>query len=135
MQVAGAGWQRGVDWLPYQRRNFVTPAFPAFISGHSTFSRAAAEVLARLTGSEYFPGGFASETVPEGKYLSFERGPSAPITLQWARYYDAADQAGQSRLWGGIHVQPDDFGGRRVGQRVGFTALDLAAQYFDGTAP
>jgi hypothetical protein len=57
-QVSGAGWQRGMDWLPYQRRNFVTPAFPGFISGHSTFSRAAAEVLARLTGSEYFPGGF-----------------------------------------------------------------------------
>jgi hypothetical protein len=133
-QVSGAGWQRGADWLPYQRRNFVTPAFPAFISGHSTFSRAAAEVLARLTGSEYFPGGFASETLPEGKYLSFERGPSAAIRLQWAKYYDAADQAGQSRLWGGIHIQPDDFGGRRAGQRVGFTALDLAAQYFDGTA-
>ena len=40
MQVGGVGWVRAVDWITYQRRTFVTPAFPAFISGHSTFSRA-----------------------------------------------------------------------------------------------
>jgi hypothetical protein len=36
---------RAKEWIPYQRRTFVTPAFPGYISGHSTFSRAAAEVL------------------------------------------------------------------------------------------
>jgi hypothetical protein len=34
------GWMRALEWIPYQRRTFVTPAFPGFISGHSTFSRA-----------------------------------------------------------------------------------------------
>jgi hypothetical protein len=56
-EVGGVGWIRAIDWIPYQRRTFVTPAFPGYISGHSTFSRAAAEVLAAITGSPYFPGG------------------------------------------------------------------------------
>jgi hypothetical protein len=38
----------------------------------------------------------------------FEDGPSVEVHLQWATYYDAADQAGQSRIWGGIHIWPDD---------------------------
>ncbi|RYG66389.1 hypothetical protein EON77_17500, partial [bacterium] len=42
-RVGGIAWVRAVDWAPYQRRNFVTPAFPGYVSGHSTFSRAAAE--------------------------------------------------------------------------------------------
>jgi hypothetical protein len=129
-QVAGAGWIRAVDWLPYQRRNFVTPAFPAFVSGHSTFSRAAAEVLTSLTGTSYFPGGFASDSLPKDTYLSFEKGPSTPVRLQWATYYDAADQAGQSRLWGGIHIAPDDFGGRRIGSEIGTTAVAAARTFY-----
>ncbi|MCU0685967.1 MAG: hypothetical protein MUF34_27605 [Polyangiaceae bacterium] len=128
--VGGIGWVRGLDWLPYQRRSFVTPAFPGFVSGHSTFSRAAAEVLAALTGSPYFPGGFAEFVAERNAYLTFERGPSQPVRLQWASYYDAADQAGQSRLWGGIHITPDDHAGRRVGQRVGLAAIEKARAFF-----
>ena len=56
------------------------------------------------------------------------------MRLQWATYYDAADQAGQSRLWGGIHVAPDDFMGRRLGNKVGLSALEHARRFFDGTA-
>jgi hypothetical protein len=55
--------------------------------------------------------------------LAFEAGPSQPVVLQWATYFDAADQAGQSRLWGGIHIEPDDFAGRRVGAQVGAAAM------------
>lgn len=131
---SGVGWVRGVDWMPYQRRNFVTPAFPGFISGHSTFSRAAAEVLTELTGSPYFPGGFAEYVCPKDKYLSFEIGPTTEVKLQWASYYDAADQAGQSRIWGGIHIEPDDFSGRRVGALVGAEAVTYVKGFFDGTA-
>jgi hypothetical protein len=134
-QVAGVGWVRAVDWITYQRRTFVTPAFPAFISGHSTFSRAGAEVLANLTGSPYFPGGLGEYVAPKGKFLTFEMGPTAEVRLQWASFYDASDQAGQSRLWGSIHIPPDDFVGRRLGSRVGIDAAALASKYFDGTAP
>jgi hypothetical protein len=54
--------------------------------------------------------------------------------LQWATYYDAADQAGISRLHGGIHVSPDDLEGRRVGAEAGIAAWETARRYFDGTA-
>jgi len=90
-------------WLPYQRSTFVTPASAGYFSGHSTFSRSAADVLAAITGSPYFPGGFAEFVVPANHFLQFEIGPSQEVRLQWASYFDAADQAGQSRLWGGIH--------------------------------
>jgi hypothetical protein len=132
-EFGGVGWVRAVEWMPYQRRNFVTPAFPGFISGHSTFSRSAAEVLTDLTGSAYFPGGFAEAVLKPG-YLSFEAGPSVEVHLQWGTYYDAADQAGQSRIWGGIHIQPDDFEGRRLGSVVGKDAVAKARKHFDGTA-
>ena len=54
------------------------------------------------------------------------------MRLQWASYFDASDEAGQSRLWGSIHIQPDDFAGRRVGHRVGLGAVALAERYFEG---
>jgi hypothetical protein len=133
-EVGGSGWVRAVDWMPYQLRTFVTPAFPGFVSGHSTFSRASAEVLTALTGSAYFPGGLGEFVAVRNSYLTFEKGPSTDVRLQWATYYDAADQAGQSRLWGGIHVAPDDFVGRRLGQRVGLAAIEKARPFFEGTA-
>jgi hypothetical protein len=132
--TSGVGWVRAKEWMPYQRRTFVTPAFPGFVSGHSTFSRAAAEVLTGFTGSPYFPGGLGEFVAPAGSYLVFEDGPATEVRLQWATYQDAADQAGQSRRWGGIHLAPDDFAGRRLGARVGVTALDAALPWFDGAA-
>lgn len=132
--VGGSGWIRGVLWMPYQLRTFVTPAFPGFVSGHSTFSRSAAEVLTRINGSPYFPGGLGEFVARPGMYSTFELGPSVEVRLQWATYYDAADQAGQSRIWGGIHISADDFGGRRMGSEIGVDAYDLASTYFDGSA-
>jgi hypothetical protein len=133
-QHAGTRWIRAVEWVPYQKKTFVTPAFPGYISGHSTFSRAAAEVLTRFTGSAFFPGGLGEYESHAHGGLAFEEGPSVDVTLQWATYHDASDQAGQSRLWGGIHVEADDFTGRRVGAQVGAAAFDKAARYFAGTA-
>jgi hypothetical protein len=132
-QVSGVGWIRAVDWVPYQRPTFVTPSFAGYISGHSTFSRAAAEVLSGITGSSSFPGGLSEWVVAEGS-LIHEEGPTVDVALQWATYYDAADQAGRSRLHGGIHIAPDDLAGRMVGSEVGLAAWALAQTYFDGTA-
>jgi FG-GAP-like repeat/ASPIC and UnbV len=132
-QDSGVGWILGERWVPYPKPTFVTPAFPGFVSGHSAFSRAAAEVLAADTGSPYFPGGLFEQTFAPG-YLKFERGPSQPVTLQCATYYDAADQAGLSRIYGGIHIPADDFAGRRLGSRIGKAAWALAKRYFAGTA-
>jgi len=130
-QTAGAAWILAVDWVPYQAPTFVTPAFAGYFSGHSTFSRAAAEVLTGLTGSEYFPGGIEEWTVKAGSF-KFEAGPSKDVVLQWATYYDAADSAGISRLYGGIHISADDLTGRVAGAACGKAALALARQYYDG---
>ncbi|HKC90173.1 MAG TPA: vanadium-dependent haloperoxidase, partial [Candidatus Limnocylindria bacterium] len=124
-------WILGTTWMPYQLPTFVTPSFQGYVSGHSTFSRAAAEVLTSITGSEYFPGGLSERTITAGTFR-IENGPSADIVLQWATYYDAADQAGQSRLFGGIHVQADDFTGRILGSTCGKDAWALAQRYYAG---
>jgi len=129
----GVRWLHADNWIPYQRTNFVTPAFPGYISGHSTFSRAAAEVLAGITGSKFFPGGIGTYSFPANTGLSFEKGPSQALQLQWATYFDASDQAGLSRIWGGIHPPVDDFAGRRAGSQVGQAVWALAQQYFDGS--
>jgi hypothetical protein len=129
-QHSGVKWIHADTWTPYQRTNFVTPAFPGYFSGHSTFSRSAAELISEMTGSPYFPGGLGTYT---NYVLGFENGPSVPITLQWASYYDAADQAGISRIWGGIHPPIDNLAGRRAGAQVGKGVWALAKRYWDGS--
>jgi hypothetical protein len=130
VDVAGVGWILAEDWLPYQRPTFVTPPFADYVSGHSTFSRAAAEVLALLTGSNYFPGGMGEFFCPKNEFLVFEEGPSVDITLQWATYQDASDQTSLSRIWGGIHPPQDDLPGRVMGYQIGRNAFALARTYF-----
>ncbi len=55
-ETSGVGWIRAVDWVPYQRPTFVTPAFAGYVSGHSTFSRAAAEVMTAHDRDVVLPG-------------------------------------------------------------------------------
>jgi hypothetical protein len=130
-QDAGVAWILATEWVPYQLPTFVTPSFQGYVSGHSTFSRAAAEVMTAFTGSEFVPEGLDEWTIKAGE-LKVEKGPSKDVTLQWATYYDAADMAGQSRLYGGIHVQADDFTGRRIGSTCGKDAWALAQRYYAG---
>ncbi|MFT5852781.1 MAG: hypothetical protein ACI8XO_000020 [Verrucomicrobiales bacterium] len=132
-EFTGAKWIHAEDWLPYQRDTFVTPAFAGYVSGHSCFSRAAAEVMTAMTGSPYFPGGLGTFTALANEFLEFEQGPSVEVQLQWATYYDAADEAGISRLYGGIHVPADDGPGRIIGSECGIAAYRLAAKYFDAS--
>lgn len=127
---AGVGWILAENWWPYQRPSFVTPPFAGYVSGHSTFSRAAAEVMTSLTGSEYFPGGLGEFVAKKDEFLVFEQGPSQDITLQWATYRDASDQCSLSRIWGGIHPPADDLPGRLIGEKIGKDAFDLASSYF-----
>ncbi|MEH6537781.1 MAG: T9SS type A sorting domain-containing protein [Psychroserpens sp.] len=131
--TAGVDWIIGTHWWPYQRGSFVTPPFAGYLSGHSTFSRAAAEVLTRLTGDPFFPGGMGTFDIEQNNFLVFEVGPTQNMTLQWATYRDASDQTSLSRIWGGIHPPIDDIKGRIIGDKIGNEAFDLALQYFDST--
>lgn len=130
---AGVGWILAENWWPYQRPSFVTPPFAGYVSGHSTYSRAGAEVLTRLTGDAYFPGGMSEFVAKKNEFLVFEEGPSVDVTLQWATYRDASDQCSLSRIWGGIHPPVDDIPGRHMGEKIGNDAFDLADKYFNNS--
>ena len=84
--MARVGWILAENWWSYQRPTFVTPPFAGYISGHSTFSRAAAEVMTLLTGDPFFPGGMGEFHAPRSEFLVFEEGPSVDVVLQWATY-------------------------------------------------
>ena len=131
----GVDWIYAKSWRPYQRSTFVTPPFAGYLSGHSTFSRAAAEVLTQLTGDAFFPGGMGEFEAPADDFLVFEPGPSQPITLQWATYRDAADESGLSRIWGGIHPFFDDYKARENGRIIGLQVAQKAKTYFVGQLP
>lgn len=129
--IAGVGWILAENWWPYQRPSFVTPPFAGYVSGHSVFSRAAAEVLTSMTGSPYFPGGLGTFTAKQNDFLVFEKGPSVDIELQWATYRDASDQTSLSRIYGGIHPPIDDIPGRLIGQEIGVDAFNYTDQFFE----
>lgn len=129
---ASVGWVLAQNWWPYQRPTFVTPPFAGYISGHSTYSRAGAEVMTLLTGDAYFPGGYGEFIARKNEFLVFEEGPSEDVKLQWATYRDASDQCSLSRIWGGIHPPIDDIPGRVIGEKIGNEAFQFSVQYFNG---
>ena len=131
-QIGGVGWILPGEWVPYQLPGFVTPPFPGFVSGHSTFARTAAEVLTEFTGTKYFPGGLGEVDLPAGSTYLNEYGPSADLSLQWATYFDASDASGFARLYGGIHPAADDLGGRMIGHLTGLEVWARAHQLFTG---
>jgi hypothetical protein len=125
----GSQWINGQDWRPYQPVTFVTPPFPEFFSGHSIFSAAGAEVLRRGTGSDRF--GLCVSQEP-GTSAVESGTPSRRVVLCWKTFKDAADEAGLSRRYGGIHFIPGDLSGRDVGKRIGALDYDYAKQLFNG---
>ncbi|MDQ6734969.1 MAG: vanadium-dependent haloperoxidase [Nitrospirota bacterium] len=119
----------GKDWKPYQAVTVVTPPFPEYISGHSTFSTAGAEILRQFTGSDEFD---FSYTQPANTSRVEPNTPATDITLYWATFSEAADEAGISRRYGGIHFVDGDLQGRLVGRRVGVQAWRKAQSYIEG---
>ncbi len=128
--IAGVGWILAENWWPYQRPTFITPPFAGYVSGHSVYSRAAAEMMTLLTGDAFFPGGMGEFEAKKNEFLVFEDGPSMDITLQWATYRDASDQTSLSRIWGGIHPPIDDLPGRHIGAEIGVQSFETAEKYF-----
>jgi hypothetical protein len=98
----------------------VTPPFPEYVSGHSTFSAAGAKVITTFLGSDNFG---ASVTVPAGTSRIEPRTPEHPgtpakdVTLYWPTFSAAANEAGMSRRYGGIHFESGDLHGRSLGRR------------------
>jgi hypothetical protein len=122
----------GQDWRPYQKATVVTPPFPEFVSGHSAFSAAGAEILKRFTDRDAFGASYTRKA----RTSLFEPGlvPATDVTLAWATFSAAADEAGLSRRYGGIHFPDGDLAGRRMGRQVGAQVWDKAQTYINGTA-
>jgi hypothetical protein len=108
----------------------VTPPFPEYISGHSTFSAAGAEIFRRFTGSDFF--GASVVLLAGSSRIEPGATPASDITLRWQTFSAAADQAGLSRRYGGIHFARGDEVGRLVGRIVGEKAWDKAQSYIEG---
>ena len=119
-------------WRPYQLATVVTPPFPEYYSGHSVFSAAAAEVLRSFTGNDALG---ASVTIAKDTFRGEPGcGPASDVTLAFATFSEAADAAGMSRRWGGIHFRDGDLTGRATGRIVGAKAWTKAQTFFDGSA-
>jgi hypothetical protein len=122
----------GSQWIPYQPATFPTPPFPDYVSGHSTYSAAAARILTLWTRSEHFGD---SATLPAGSSQIEPAGtPARPVTLKWETFADAANEAGMSRRYGGIHFARADLAGRQLGRLVADKVWPKAQTFFDGTA-
>jgi hypothetical protein len=131
----GYGKVLGKDWMPYQQLNVVTPAFPEYVSGHSTFSAAGRTVLTMFYGNNDAFG--AKVTIPAGS-SAIEPGvtPAKSMVLSWKTLTEAADEAGMSRRYGGIHFYSGDQQGRALGRLIGYNDTNWAQDnYFKGLVP
>jgi hypothetical protein len=120
----------GRYWIPYQASTFPTPPFPECSSGHSTFSAAGAEILRRFTKSEAF--GDSVSFLPGTSKIEPGLTPARSVTLSWKTFTDAANQAGISRRYGGIHFEIGDLTGRLTGTLVGTQAWAKAVKLWTG---
>jgi hypothetical protein len=82
-----------------------TPPFPSYTSGHSSFSGAAATVLAEYFGTDEIKFETTSDGLPG-------------VTRRFTSFWAAAEEAGMSRIYGGIHYQFDNTDGLAGGKKV-----------------
>jgi hypothetical protein len=116
-EIGNSGITQDSTWTPL----ITTPAFPEYVAGHAVFSEAAAQVLDSFFGSNY---AFTAAS------------PSlAGVTLSFASFDAAAQNAGDSRIWGGIHFSFSVDAGFTVGQEVGDWTLNVFNQSQDTVPP
>lgn len=89
------------SWEPL----LVTPPFPSYTSGHSSFSGAAATILAAVIGKDDVRFESTSDGLPG-------------VTRRFSGFWAAAEEAGMSRIYGGIHWQFDNTDGLAGGKKV-----------------
>lgn len=131
----------GEKWMPYNPGSNLTPPFPGYYSGHSTFSRSSATILNLFTGSD----GFGFSTVipacdPNFFLIDFSKCfgrvepgiPSVDTTMAFATFSDAANAAGLSRLHGGIHFPDDNVNGQAIGHLIALEVWAKAQNLFNG---
>lgn len=119
---------QAIDFTTYQTPGAnPSPPFPEYTSGHSAFSAAGAEILKRFTRSDWFGQGV---TIEDSRF--FPGSFADPVHLHWDTFTDAADEAGISRLYGGIHFEQGDLNGRTLGREVGEKVWARTQHFING---
>ena len=90
------------DWAPLLN----TPSHPDYISGHSTFSAAAATVLADFFGTDEITFSVGSDGLPG-------------VTRTYHSFAQTAEEIGMSRIYAGIHTLSADQDGLVAGRELG----------------
>lgn len=129
----GTGVIDGEAWVPYQVASFRTPPFAEYVSGHSTFSAAAATVLKRYFGSDVY--GACATFAAGSSRVEPGVAPAEAVELCWDTFSSAAEEAGVSRLYGGIHFRQGNEAGLAMGRGIGEQVWRTARRYFEGRAP
>lgn len=154
----GVGPTPAATWQPFQLDVFKTPPFGGYVSGHSTFSAAAAEVLRLFFGGDAYigprctaiaegastferkigpgePGFIAGVTdVPNTGKNTVGYSPRSQVTLCWETFTEAELQASESRIYGGIHVRADADDGVALGRQIGKAVFVKANKLFRSSA-
>jgi hypothetical protein len=99
-------------WTPL----IITPPFPTYTSGHSTFSGAADAVLSSFFGANV---SFATQSDGHSGFSQRPLGTNQIVTRTFTSFAQAADEAGRSRIYGGIHYEFDNSAGLSAGQALG----------------
>ena len=99
------------DFIP----NMGSPAFPSYVSGHSTFSAAASRILERFFGTDDIEFTARSDGLP-GAVRSFKK------------LSEARKEIGMSRVWGGIHTMSDNIAGQECGLKIADYVFDNSLQ-------
>jgi hypothetical protein len=125
------GWMdiKGQNWRPYSPDAFLCPAFPSYVSGHSTVSGACSEILRLFTGSDHFD--IEVKRVP-GE-LTEPNNLGAPIYLKFPTFTQTAEMAGISRVMGGYHIPTENVEGLKLGRSVGNLVYRKCQSYINGT--
>ena len=131
----------GQYWIPYQELNFVTPPFPDFVSGHSSFSSASSKILCYLFETDTINlkmpvinnniVQYLSPVLTMTKNFSMNNIFILPnrstietdalqtsVSLNWNTWNDIARSAGKSRLYGGIHIESSNQAGQLLGSNI-----------------
>jgi hypothetical protein len=114
--IGNPGITADPNWQPL----IIDPPFPEYISGHSTFSAAAADILSSFFGSD-FQFSYATPFLRDAQ--------GNPVSRSYDGFTQAAQEAGESRIYGGIHFEFSNEDGQTAGTNVGNWVL----QAFDIT--
>lgn len=106
IQEADSAGNDAVTQDPAWEPLLFTPPFPEYVSGHSTFSAAAAAVLTHYFGTDDLPFTSQSEEFPS-------------LVRSYDSVWDAAEESGLSRIYGGIHFMSGNVYGLLAGEAVG----------------